>query len=144
MRQADIFVECLVKADANVRVGNPAHIVNSQDTPQNSAIFSGSPSGIDREIWNRDAMLPMLRRRPSRFIVALLCALVLSRAPVYAFAEDTISSVVKLEAHVVVAALAADLTATFVWEPALAFPKPMPRPSDAPETCSIDQSVLRL
>jgi len=86
----------------------------------------------------------MLRRRPSRFIVALLCALVLSRVPVYAFAEDTISSVVKLEDHFVIATLAADLIATFVWEPALAFPKPMPRPSDAPETCAIDQSVLRL
>lgn len=89
-------------------------------------------------------MLPMLRRRPSRFIVALLCALVFSRVPAYAFAEDTVSSVVKLEGDFAVAALAADLIATSVWEPVPAFPKPMPRPSDAPETCFIDQSVLRL
>jgi hypothetical protein len=42
-------------------------------------------------------MLSILRSRPSQILVALLCALVLSRTPALWFAEDAISSIVKVE-----------------------------------------------
>jgi hypothetical protein len=42
-------------------------------------------------------MLSILRSRPSQILIALLCALVLSRMPAALFAEDAMSSIVKVE-----------------------------------------------
>jgi hypothetical protein len=42
-------------------------------------------------------MLPILRSRTSQIIVALLCALVLSRMPGPVYAEDATSSLVKID-----------------------------------------------
>jgi hypothetical protein len=52
-------------------------------------------------------MLPLLRSRPSQMLVALLCALVLSRVPAPVFCEDAASMIVNVdETGVPVVALA--------------------------------------
>ena len=62
-------------------------------------------------------MLPILRSRRSRVLVALLCALVLLRMPVPVCAEDAFSSAVKIEEStakpVVVVAVAAVASVVF-------------------------------
>jgi len=51
-------------------------------------------------------MLPVLRRRPAQILVALLCALVLSRMPAPVFAEDAAATIVKVEESAALAAVA--------------------------------------
>jgi hypothetical protein len=51
-------------------------------------------------------MLPVLRRRPAQILVALLCALVLSRMPAPVFGEDAAATIVKVEESAALAALA--------------------------------------
>ena len=54
-------------------------------------------------------MLPILRSRPSQIIVALLCALVLSRMPAPVFGEDAASTIVTIEEAASLAATAPNI-----------------------------------
>jgi hypothetical protein len=51
-------------------------------------------------------MLPALRRRPAQILVALLCALVLSRMPAPVFGEDAAATIVKVEENAALAVIA--------------------------------------
>ncbi len=89
-------------------------------------------------------MLPILRRRPSQILVAVLCALVLSRMPAPVFAEDAISTVVKFEE---IAALAVATTPTIYGSMSASAIAILIHPSaviDAPNHPLIEHSVLRL
>ncbi len=86
----------------------------------------------------------LLRSRPSRLIVALLCAFVLSRVPAQAFAEDVMSSIVKAEDDFVMPAIAPEVIALSIWQPAVAFTALMLTPSDAADNSFVQQSILRV
>jgi hypothetical protein len=51
-------------------------------------------------------MLPVLRRRPAQILVAVLCALVLSRMPAPVFGEDAAATIVKIEESAALAVIA--------------------------------------
>jgi hypothetical protein len=100
--------------------------------------------GIDREVGNREVMLPVLRSRPSRLIVALLCAFILSRLPAQACAEDVVSSMVTIEKEVAMPALAPDVAAISISEIVVIVATPMSERTFAPDKPFIQQSVLRV
>ena len=89
-------------------------------------------------------MLPVLRSRPSRLIVALLCAFVLSRLPAHACAEDVVSSIVNFEKEVAMPAVAPDVPAISIREIVVTVATPMSEPSSARDNSPIQQSVLRV
>ena len=88
-------------------------------------------------------MLLVLRSRPSRLIVALLCALILSRLPAPACAEDVVSSIVNIERDVALPAVAADVAAISIGE-IVTVATPMFERTFAPDKPYIQQSVLRV
>ena len=89
-------------------------------------------------------MLPILRSRPSQVLVALLCALVLSRMPAPVFAEDTLSSLVNIEDSAAIAGVMAPAAGISVWELPRAIPVHAPTRSDAPNHSLLEHSILRL
>jgi len=89
-------------------------------------------------------MLPVLRSRPSRLIVALLCAFILSRLPAPACAEDVVSSIVNIEKDVALPAVAADVAALSIGEVVVTVATSMCVRTFAPHEPSIQQSVLRV
>jgi hypothetical protein len=89
-------------------------------------------------------MLPILRRRPSQILVAVLCALVLSRMPAPVFGEDAAATIVKVEES---AALAAVVVANIdVGDYPSAIPALIRYPTavDAPSLSLIQSAILRL
>jgi hypothetical protein len=88
-------------------------------------------------------MLPILRSRPSRMLVALLCALVLSRMPAPVFGEDAASTIIKTEEAAALAATAPDIDrclcvlaiGTLIHDPAAI---------EAPNHSLIESAILRL
>lgn len=100
--------------------------------------------GIDREVGNREVMLPALRSRPSRLIVALLCAFILSRLPAQACAEDVVSSIVNIEIEVALPAVTADVAALAIGEIVVTVVSPKCERTFAPDEPYIQQSVLRV
>jgi hypothetical protein len=89
-------------------------------------------------------MLPTLRRRPSQMLVALLCALVLSRMPAPMVAEDAFASIVKIEESTVITAVVSPTVTMAVFESALAIAVQVSTRSDAPIHPFIEHSILRL
>jgi hypothetical protein len=89
-------------------------------------------------------MLPILRSRHSQVLVAVLCALVLSRMPALVFAEDAISSLVKVEETEALAVATTVGIDAFVSAPAIAAPIHDSVLSDAPNHPPIEFSILRL
>ena len=89
-------------------------------------------------------MLAVRRSRPSRLIVALLCAFILSRLPAQACAEDVVSSVVNIEMEVALPAVAADVAAISIGEIVVTVATPMCERTFAPDESYIQQSVLRV
>lgn len=89
-------------------------------------------------------MLPILRRRPSQVLVALLCALVLSRMPAPVFAEETISSLVKIEESTVISAVIGPSASMTVFDFAIAIPSHTSARSDVPNHPLTEHSILRL
>jgi hypothetical protein len=89
-------------------------------------------------------MLPLLRSRPSQMLVALLCALVLSRVPAPVFGEDAASMIVSVdETGAAMVALApgidmcvcGDAIETFVQHPGS---------TEIPNHSLLESSILRL
>lgn len=89
-------------------------------------------------------MLPILRSRPSQVLVALLCALVLSRIPAPVYAEDAIPSLVKIEESAAIAALIAPTLGMAVGDSVLAVSTQVPTRPDPPNHPSIEHPILRL
>ena len=89
-------------------------------------------------------MLPILRSRPSQMLVALLCALVLSRMPAPMLAEDAFASFVKIEESTVITVIIAPTVSLAVFESAIAISVPASTRSDAPNHSFIEHSILRL
>jgi hypothetical protein len=88
-------------------------------------------------------MLPILRRRPSRILVAVLCALLLSRMPAPVFGEDATSTIVKVEESAALSVLAAD---SALVEPVSVITILIQHSgrNDAPNLSLIHSSILRL
>jgi hypothetical protein len=88
-------------------------------------------------------MLPILRSRPSQILVALLCALVLSRMPAPVFGEDAASTIVTIEEAAALAATAPNIDlcmcvlaiGTLIHHPAAI---------EAPNHSLIESAILRL
>ncbi len=89
-------------------------------------------------------MLPILRRRHSQVLIAVLCALVLSRMPVPMFAEDAISTLVKIEDPAAVAVVTSADAAEYVSASVAATRIQYSVTTDGPNHPLIQYSVLRL
>lgn len=92
----------------------------------------------------RKDMLPILRRSTSLVLVGLLCALVLSWTTAPVFAEDTISSIVKVEPGVVGTIAIAGAIDAVEAAAALATPLRHPGVAGVPNCSILAYSVLRL
>lgn len=89
-------------------------------------------------------MLPILRCRPPQILVALLCALVLSRIPAPVFAEDAISSLVKIEESTALTAVIDTPAGVPACDSAIAVSVQTPTRTSGPNHSLIEYSVLRL
>ena len=89
-------------------------------------------------------MLPVLRSDPSRILVALLCALVLSRLPAPVFAEDAFSSLVNIHEATAIAEMAAPAAGVPTCDPAIALLIHVPAPADAVNDSINEHAILRL
>jgi hypothetical protein len=89
-------------------------------------------------------MLSLLRSRPSQVVVALLCTVVLLRMPAPVFAEDAVSSLVKIEERTAITAVIASTPGVALSDCAVAIPIETPARSDAPNHSLIEHSILRL
>jgi hypothetical protein len=89
-------------------------------------------------------MLPLLRSRPSRLIVALLCAFILSRLPAQTRAGDVVSSVMNIEMEVALPAVAVDVAAVSIGEVVVTVATTICERTFAPDEPYIQQSVLRI
>lgn len=88
-------------------------------------------------------MLPILRSRPSRMLVALLCAVVLSRIPAPVFGEAAASTIVKTEEATALAATAPTIDRC-VCVLAIGTLINQPAATEAPNHSLIESSILRL
>ena len=89
-------------------------------------------------------MLPILRSRSSRIVVALLCALVLSRVPASVFAEDTTSSPFQLDEAAAVAIVTVPAIAHTVTGGAIGAPTQASVPCGACDLSMSEHTILRL
>ena len=88
-------------------------------------------------------MLTIMRSRPSQVLVALLCALVLSRMPAPIFAEDAIS-VATIEGSAAVAVLTIHVISDPACPGMAATSVPVLARCDSPHPSLLDFAVLRL
>jgi len=100
------------------------------------------PRGIDREDQPA-AMLTIMRSRPSQVLVALLCAIVLSRMPAPIFAEDAIS-VATIEGSMAVAVLTTHAISDAARPGTVATSVIVLARADSPHPPLLDFAVLRL
>ena len=91
-------------------------------------------------------MLPILRSRPSRMLVALLCAVVLSRIPAPVFGEAAASTIVKTDEAAALAALAGTAPNIDLCVCVLAIGTLIHHPGaiEAPNHSLIESAILRL
>lgn len=89
-------------------------------------------------------MFRILRSRPSQMLVAVLCVLVLSRMSASMFAEDALSSLIKIEESTAITAVIASPPGVALSDSAVAIPIETPVRSDAPSHSLIEHSILRL
>ena len=90
-------------------------------------------------------MLPILRSRSSRVLVAMFCALALLRMPLVAFAEEATSfSSVIIDAPAAPTITAADTLEVSVFTSTIGSPLEFPFANRAPNALLIEYSILRL
>ena len=89
-------------------------------------------------------MFGIMRSRPSQMLVAVLCVLVFSRTSAPMFAEDALSSLVKIEESTAITALMVSIPPVGLSDSTVAIPIETRVRSDAPNQSLIEHSILRL